>query len=148
MLYHERSVGGTLDVLDFSYHQHTTNRWGFVASMDLTHMTAECHARYQLAQVSDLKTASMSSPTLQANGLEGESKAVVVIPSSPGLRYSDTDHALAAPDMCTPADATLQSTAHRYVWHHAGEREYREHMCQRTSVLPFTLDQVKDVVLK
>ena len=137
-----------MDVLDFPYHQHTTNRWGPVASMDLTPVTTDCHAHYQLTQVSDFEAASISSPTLQANGLEGESKVSVVIPSSPGLGYSDTDLALAAPDICMPADATLQSTAHRYVWHHAGEREYREHMCQRTSVLPFTLDQVKDVVLK
>ena len=101
-----------MDVLDFSYHQHTTNRWGPVASMDLTHMTAECHAHYQLVLVSDFKAASMSSSTLQANGFEGESKAVVVIPSLPGLGYSDTDHALAASDICIPAGATLNTTAH------------------------------------
>ena len=53
-----------MDFLDFPYHQHTTNRWGPVASMDLTPMTAECHAHYQLAQVSDFEAASMSSPTL------------------------------------------------------------------------------------
>jgi hypothetical protein len=135
-----------MDVLDFPYHQHTTNRWGPVASMDLTYMTAECHAHYQLAQVSDFEAASISSLTLQANGLEGESKVFVVIPSSPGLGYSDTD--LLHQTHARPADATIQSTAHRYEWHHAGEREYREHLCQRTYVLPFTLDQVKDVVLK
>ena len=111
-LYHELSVGGTMEVLDLSHHQHTTNRWGPVVSMDLTYMTAECHAHYQLAQVSDFKAAVMSSPTLQANVLEGESKAVIVIPSSPGLGYSNTDHALAASDICIPADATLNTTAH------------------------------------
>ena len=109
-----------MDVLDFPYHQHTTNRWGPVASMDLNHMTTECHAHYQLAQVSDFEAASASSPTLQANGLEGESKVSVVIPSSPGLGYSDTD-LLHQTHACL-AYATLQSTAHRYVWHHARER--------------------------
>ena len=145
VLRHELSVGGTMDVLDFPYHQHTTNRWGPVASMDLTPMTTDCHAHYQLTQVSDFEAASISSPTLQANGLEGESKVSVVIPSSPGLGYSDTD-LLHQTHACL-AYATLQSTAHRY----SGimqEREYREHECHRTLVLPFTLDQVKDVVLK
>ena len=97
------------------YHQHTANRWGLVASSGLNHMTTVGHDHYQfepLAQVSDFKAASTSSPTLQANGLEGESKASIDIPIRSSSWYSDADHALAAcSDTCT-AHATHKPTAH------------------------------------
>ena len=51
----ESSVGGTMDISDDAYHQHTTNRWGPVASMGLNDMTAAGHDHYKfklLAQVS------------------------------------------------------------------------------------------------
>ena len=115
-LSHEFSVGGTIDVLDVLYHQHMTNRWGPVAIMGLNHMTTECHDHYQfepLAQVSDFKAAGMSSPTLQANGLEGESKASIVIPIRSSSRFCDADLSFAAcSDACTTAHAIPNITAH------------------------------------
>ena len=98
------------------YHQHTANRWGIVASMGLNHMTTAGHDHYQfepLAQVSDFKTASISSPTLQSNGFQGESKASIDIPIRSSSRFSDADHALAAcSDTCTTAHAIPNTTAH------------------------------------
>ena len=91
------SVGGTLDIFDDAYHQHTTNRWGPVASMGFSDMTIVGHDEYQfepLAQVSfEFKAAIISSPILQAKGLEGESKASRSISIQSSSWYYTADHA-------------------------------------------------------
>ena len=77
-----------MGISDGAYRQHTTNQRGPVASTGLSNMTIVIHDHYKFeppAQVSlECKAAIISSPILQAKGLEGESKtsSVIAIPSS------------------------------------------------------------------
>ena len=97
-----------MDILDDTYHQHTTNRWGLVGSIGLNNMTTVSHDHYHfesLAQVSfEFKAASISSPILQAKGFEGESNASIDIFIRSSSWYSDVDHVF--------ADAQTQASLH------------------------------------
>ena len=103
-----------MNIVDDAYHQHTTNRWVPVAIMGFSNMTTLGHDHYQfepLAQVSfECKAGIISSPVLQAKGLEGESKASSVISIRSSSWYDTADH---APLLHAQIQAPLHNAMHK-----------------------------------